>query len=94
MINIKQERRDIPTVWQSTVIFEDGSQWKERHESDLVTRWHNKGFGYDEINTKRYSDSVYGENLKLSELKHSKMLWIKSKNPDAKFSITWQKIDY
>lgn len=38
----KQERRDIPTVWQSTVIYEDGSQWDERHESDLITRWHKK----------------------------------------------------
>ena len=90
----KQERRDIPTVWQSTVVYEDGSQWVERHESALITRWHKKGFGYDEINSKRYSDSVYGENLTLSQLKIAKKQWILSKTPDASFSIKWQKVEY
>ena len=90
----KQERRDIPTVWQQTVIYEDGSQWVERHESDLITRWRKKGFGYDEINSKRYSDSVYGENLILSQLKIAKKQWIESKNPGIGFSIKWEKVDY
>lgn len=90
----KQERRDIPTVWQSTVIYEDGSQWDERHESDLITRWHKKVFGYDEINSKRYSDAVYGENLTLSQLKIAKKQWILSKNLDINFSIKWQKVEY
>ena len=90
----KPERRDIPTVWQSIVVFEDGSQWEERHESELIMRWHVNGFGYDEINSKRYSDLVYGENLTLAELKASKNLWVESKNPGVKFSIKWKKVEY
>lgn len=89
-----EERRDVPTVWQSVVSFEDGSQWEERHESELITRWHKKGFGYDEINTKRYSDHVYGENLTLAELKVAKKLWVESKNPGVNFSIKWKKVEY
>ena len=90
----QKERRDVPTVWQSVVSFEDGSQWEERHESELIIRWHVNGFGYDEINTKRYSDLVYGENLTFAELKASKNLWVESKNPGVKFSIKWKKVEY
>lgn len=90
----KNERRDPPTVWQSITTFQDGSQWTERHEADLITRWHKKGFGYDEINSNRYSDSSYGENLKLADLKKAKKEWLISKNQGAVFSIKWQKVDY
>ena len=90
----KTERRDTPTVWQSTVFFEDGSQWDERHESDLITHWHAKGFGYDEVDSKKYSDFVYGENLTLSQLKIAKKHWIESKNPGIGFSVKWKKVDY
>lgn len=90
----KIERRDIPACYESVVIFEDGSIWAERHETDLEIRWHNKGFGYDEINTRKYSDSVYGDNLTLAELKKAKLDWVRLKNPVVNFSIKWKKVDY
>lgn len=90
----KNERRDIPTCYESIVTFEDGSIWAERHETDLETRWHKKGFGYDEINTRKYSDSVYGDNLTLAELKKVKRDWVRLKNPGVNFSIKWKKVDY
>lgn len=91
---VKKERRDIPTCYESVTVFADGSSWTERHESALLTRWHNEGFGYDELDTRKYSDHVYGENLTLAALKRNKLEWVRLKNPGVNFKIKWAKVDY